>query len=753
MPQETCDVCSAPAAHKCSACKQAAYCSKEHQKQDWKKHKDVCRPFEIRSSPELGKYLVASRDLSPGDVIVSEAPLVVGPKLHSEQAMCLGCHVPTRYDSDYRCPKCLWPCCGPSCPADPKLHAAECSILRLQTRRNLEAAAGKDVGIYHYDAVTPLRCLLLQRRNPRKWQQILEMESHVKKRGPGTEVFREIRDRVVTFLQENYLQKLSGAGKEGDAVLEDCSENTLHKICGVLDVNGLDIRLALGAEVVALYPTVYLMEHDCVPNTRHSFEIALGDKQYRVTVRATRQIRKGEHISTMYTHALWGTQARRDHLMSTKYFNCRCKRCSDPTELGTYLSAMRCLGAEILSDGSADADGASCGGTQLPVSPLDDNTDWRCDRCPVVLSASQVNELVSRIGEEVDSVQASLLSKNLKVRIYKTVILPVVLYGRETWTLTLREEHRLRVFENKVLRKIFGAKRGEVTGEWRKLHNAELHALLSSPDIIRNIKSRRLRWAGHVARMGESRNAYRVLVGRPEGKRPLGKPRCRWEDNIKMDLREVGNDDRDWINLAQDRNRWRAYVRAAMNLRSSPTVTQLEELLSKLGMFLHPHHYHLYSVKHSLVQLYGHQQGYQTSQLSEQQLERKAGLLPASVTKLLLVVSEMCRDLLAVTDKVDPGSSRLALYSSVLLHELHSAEFHLARRKFERDPPSISAEEMTRKAQGAKSLLLTAIKVLEPEPDFSSGSRMMGLVRKALVDLESWPGTRSSHSHKIHLKI
>ncbi|KAJ4438682.1 hypothetical protein ANN_14629 [Periplaneta americana] len=162
---------------------------------------------------------------------------------------------------------------------------------------------------------------------------------------------------------------------------------------------------------------------------------------------------------------------------------------------------------------------------------------------------------------------SSLLSKNLKVRIYKTVILPVVLYGCETWTLTLREEHRLRVFENKMLRKIFGAKRDEVTGEWRKLHNTELHALYSSPDIIRNIKSRRLRWAGHVARMGESRNAYRVLVGRPEGKRPLGRPRRRWEDNIKMDLREVGYADREWINLAQDRDQWRAYVRAAMNLR------------------------------------------------------------------------------------------------------------------------------------------------------------------------------------------
>ncbi|KAJ4449366.1 hypothetical protein ANN_00764 [Periplaneta americana] len=125
----------------------------------------------------------------------------------------------------------------------------------------------------------------------------------------------------------------------------------------------------------------------------------------------------------------------------------------------------------------------------------------------------------------------------------------------------------LRVLENKVLRKIFGAKRDEITKDWRKLHNAELHALCSSPDIIRNIKSRRLMWAGHIARMGKSRNAYRVLVGRPEGERPLERSRHRWEDDIKMNLREVGYDDRDWINLAQDRDQWRAYVRAAMNLR------------------------------------------------------------------------------------------------------------------------------------------------------------------------------------------
>ncbi|KAJ4443386.1 hypothetical protein ANN_05054 [Periplaneta americana] len=146
---------------------------------------------------------------------------------------------------------------------------------------------------------------------------------------------------------------------------------------------------------------------------------------------------------------------------------------------------------------------------------------------------------------------SSLLSKNLKIRIYKTVgpILPVVLYGCGTWTFTLREEHRLRVFENKVFMKIFEAKRDEVTGEWRKLHNTELHALYSSLDIIRNIKSKCLRWTGHVARMGESRNAYRVLVGRPKGKRPLGRPRRRWEDNIKMDLRELGYDGRDLLRI------------------------------------------------------------------------------------------------------------------------------------------------------------------------------------------------------------
>ena len=153
------------------------------------------------------------------------------------------------------------------------------------------------------------------------------------------------------------------------------------------------------------------------------------------------------------------------------------------------------------------------------------------------------------------------------MKIYRTIILPVVLYGRETWSLTLREEHRLRVFENRVLRRIFGPKRDGVTGEWRKLHNEELNDLYSSFNIVRVIKLRRMRRAGHIARVEERKCVHKVLVGKPEGKRPLGRPRRRWDDNIKMDFQEVGRGGGDWMELAEDRDRWRALVSTVMNFR------------------------------------------------------------------------------------------------------------------------------------------------------------------------------------------
>jgi len=133
-----------------------------------------------------------------------------------------------------------------------------------------------------------------------------------------------------------------------------------------------------------------------------------------------------------------------------------------------------------------------------------------------------------------------MLSKYIKNKIFRTIILPFVLYWFEAWSVTWREEYRLRVFESRMLRRIFGPMWDKVTEEWRKLHIEELYYLYSSLNIIWVIKSRRKRWAGHVAHMGACRDTYRVLVGRSEGKRPLGRRRQRWKDNITVDLQEVG---------------------------------------------------------------------------------------------------------------------------------------------------------------------------------------------------------------------
>ena len=157
--------------------------------------------------------------------------------------------------------------------------------------------------------------------------------------------------------------------------------------------------------------------------------------------------------------------------------------------------------------------------------------------------------------------------KTLTIKIYSTIILPVVLYECETWSLTLREERKMRVFENMVLRRIFGPTKDEVTGEWRRLHNEELNDLYSSPNIVWVIKSRRMRWTGHVARVGDERGVYRFLVGKPDWRRPMRRPRRRWVDNIRTDLQEVGCGYMDWIGLVQDRDRWRTIVSAVLNLR------------------------------------------------------------------------------------------------------------------------------------------------------------------------------------------
>ena len=197
----------------------------------------------------------------------------------------------------------------------------------------------------------------------------------------------------------------------------------------------------------------------------------------------------------------------------------------------------------------------------VPIYKKGDKTDCSNYRGISHCSGSGSYHLVQNL------LSSSMLSKNINIKIHRIIILPFVLYGCETWSLTLREECRLRVFENGVLRRIFRSRRNEVTGQRRKLRIEEFNELYSSPNIIRVITSRRMRWIGLVACMGESRGVYRILVGKRERKRPLGRPGCIWEKNIKFDLQEVFWGSMDWIDVAQDRDRWRALVNAVMYLR------------------------------------------------------------------------------------------------------------------------------------------------------------------------------------------
>ena len=180
---------------------------------------------------------------------------------------------------------------------------------------------------------------------------------------------------------------------------------------------------------------------------------------------------------------------------------------------------------------------------------------------PVFEIVPNVTKLSASYHSVQNRLSSILLSKNLNITIYRNIILPVVLYGCDTWSLTLREERRLRVFENRVLRRIFEPKRYEIKREWRKLHNEELNDLYCADDKIEKNEM-----GGACSTYG-GRGVCRVLVDKPEGKRPLGRPRRRWEDNIKIDFQEVGCRAMDWIALAQVRDRRRALVNAVMDRR------------------------------------------------------------------------------------------------------------------------------------------------------------------------------------------
>ncbi|CAK9805253.1 SET domain-containing protein SmydA-8, isoform A [Anthophora quadrimaculata] len=356
-----CPICGQYATLKCGSCKQEFYCSKDHQRQDWHRHRSTCQAWEIHENTEIGRHLLASRDLKPDDVILSEVPLVWGPALHTNQRVCVGCGVKCKSIQSI-CTTCLWPACNTQCPglADKNRHGSECLLL----------AQAKIV--YRCDVLLVIRMLLLWRKNTKQWKCLEKLKSHEESRGPGTNAYDEVMDIC------QHIERL--------LVNDPASKDIVKKICGLVDVNALETAPPDGC--VAIYETACLLEHSCLPNTRHSFEI--DDKgRPRITVKAICPIKKGDHLSTMYTHALWTTRARRSHLLETKYFSCHCKRCADPTELGTHFSTLIC---------------PNDNGFILPEDPLDFESEWKCNSCPGVLTASEVVQYIGKLEEDVDEV-------------------------------------------------------------------------------------------------------------------------------------------------------------------------------------------------------------------------------------------------------------------------------------------------------------------------------------------------------------
>ncbi|GBP55648.1 SET domain-containing protein SmydA-8, isoform A [Eumeta japonica] len=354
---------------------------------------------DVRISEELGRHLVATRDFQPGDAILTEEPLVFAPKATADPEAfmpCVGCYKKVFTDMEERCPDCGWPVCSGNCPGlkDPQHHGAECQILSLRPECVLDDMAD----YYRHDALLPLRCLLLQKTDPDKWSRLMEMQSHMECRTPGTESYDEADEFIVQYLMNNFLNLLTTSEAKLDMkFIQNLSPELIHKICGIVDTNALEIRLGDGIELHAIYAKTSFMEHSCIPNTKHTFNVSNQGKNefLKITIKAVVPIMKNNHVTTMYSHALWGTLARRQHLKDTKYFSCKCERCSDPTELGTYLSAMKCLG-----DGNNP-----CDGIHLPEDPLDDETDWACNKCSVKVNNSQVSMIISQMGEEVENVQ------------------------------------------------------------------------------------------------------------------------------------------------------------------------------------------------------------------------------------------------------------------------------------------------------------------------------------------------------------
>ncbi|XP_041981847.1 SET domain-containing protein SmydA-8 [Aricia agestis] len=387
MPEAgTCVVCSTLTEHKCSGCQGVHYCSREHQKQDWKQHKAICSPARVKEDPKLGRYLEATRNIKPGDIVMKEEPLITGPS-QITPPVCLGCYRLLEEDNIVSCEKCGWPFCSEACTQN-AVHQPEC----FYTQSKDEKVSISSYGMPHpnYQCITVLRCLYQRDHNQKLWRKLQTLESHDEER-KNTEKWNNDKKMICQFIWEFFKLK------------DTFSEEEIMRCCGIVQINGHEVPL-LEPEYIAVFDRVSMVEHCCRANCNKSFT-----SDGKIILYAGVNIPTGSHISVCYTDPLWGTEARRHHLCDW-FFECACQRCSDVTELGTMFSGIKCKKKD-------------CKGYLLPdtfIIPILhkirspdpktrglDNKTWKCSECKDEVSDGIIQQLLQDIGKEI-----SVMPKN-----------------------------------------------------------------------------------------------------------------------------------------------------------------------------------------------------------------------------------------------------------------------------------------------------------------------------------------------------
>ncbi|KAK5644162.1 hypothetical protein RI129_008007 [Pyrocoelia pectoralis] len=319
--------------------------------------------FQIRHNDTVGRYAVADSDLKSGDEVFSETPFAIGPKSDGPP-VCLGCHTPV--DCSTLCSSCKWPVCGELCEIVSTHKEAEC-IVFTKAKVKFQGWASPCL---QYECIMPLRVLLAMLRNHDRWNfELKMMESH--------DSIRRTQE-IWKFNQINIVNYLRGPCK-----LSNFTDELIHKVCGILECNAFEARAKCGYSIRCLYPKLAILSHNCVSNTVHT----ISSDNFTVTIRTSTDVCRGEELFSSYTYALWPTLVRNEFLLESKYFQCKCERCSDPTEMGTHMSSLKC------SD--------KCDGVLKCTSPLE-RGNWVCSLCTNCKTYTEVKTLFTAIQTEIE---------------------------------------------------------------------------------------------------------------------------------------------------------------------------------------------------------------------------------------------------------------------------------------------------------------------------------------------------------------